>query len=191
MATLGRVRVIWSGTGVVGGGLSTFYSSNSDPSAFADALHDFFTAANGLFPDTVFLQVQSAGETIDEASGDINGVWSGGALAAIQGAGPPDFALGVGARVVWQTAGITRGRRVRGSTFLVPLSASVYTDDGTLDNTNVTNLQDAAEDLRTADSGSMRIYSRPLPGQNTGGSASGVTAAIVPDKISWLRSRRT
>jgi hypothetical protein len=110
---------------------------------------------------------------------------------AVAASGSSNWASGVGCRQRWLTAGITRGRRVRGSTFLVPLGQNLYDGTGSIADATVTALATAANTLRAADSGSMRIYSRPTSAANADGVAHAVTGSDLPDRVSWLRSRRT
>lgn len=188
MTTLARVRVVWGGTGVVGGGVSTFYSADSDGAPLAAQLLTYFNAIKGILPPSVNFVVDNGGATIDSDTGELNGSWSGGAGGGGTGTGAGAFAQGVGMRQVWVTTTIHRGRRVRGSTFLVPIGTSNYESDGTLTSGVVTAVQAAAAALVTAAAGNMVIWSRPL-GVSPGATAP-VTAALTPDKVSWLVSRR-
>lgn len=191
MATLARVRVSISGTTVIGGGVATFYSSNADPSAFNTALRAFFVSVSPFQPIGTVYSFEGGGDTIDEASGEINGSWSMTAPAVVNGGVNAAYAGGVGTRVVWATSGITRGRRVKGATYIVPLLASQYDVNGAIADASLTTMVTAANTLRAADSGSMRIYTRPNAALGTVGKSQAVTGATVPDKVSWLRSRRT
>lgn len=190
MPTLSRVRVGWTGVPVVGGGVSTFYSSNSDPSAFNTALRAFFVTVGAHLATGVVITFEAAGDTIDEATGEINGSWSMTVPNNVVASGSANWAAGVGARVVWATAGITRGRRVKGSTYLVPIGANLYDGTGSISAGALTDMQSAANTLRAADSGSMRIYTRPNAALGSSGAAHAVTGSTVPDAVTWLRSRR-
>jgi len=188
MANLARVRCVWSGGPVVGPGLSTFYFDEAHE-GFASDLSDFFQAIDAYLPIGIIVTVPSDGDLLDVATGDLTGSWAEAASGPGTGAGFGAYPAGVGARVTWSTSGIVAGRRVRGSTFLCPLVNSCYGTDGTLDETVRTALDAAADGLVTASAGGMRIWSRPAPGRP--GAASTVTAGDIPDKVSWLRSRRT
>lgn len=190
MPTLSRVLVGMAGAGAVGGGVSTFYTSNSDPTAFYTAVRAFFVTAAASLASGSTLVFYGSGDTIDESSGEINGSWSMTKPANVLTSGSSNWAAGVGCRVVWSTSGITRGRRVKGSTFLVPLGGNLYDGLGSIADGTVTALQTAATTLAAADSGSMRIYTRPNAKLGTVGKANAVTGASVPDAVSWLRSRR-
>lgn len=191
MATISRIRVAWVGSAVTGGGVSTFYSANSDPSALVAALRVFFGSFNGIFPSTMELAYPSGGETLDEATGAVNGAWSMTAPANTIGAGGNNYAAGVGCRVRWNTSAITRRRRVRGSTYIVPIVNTAYVADGTIDNASLALIQGAIPTLLAADGGSIRVYSRPLTTTSGDGAAHPITSGTAIDKVSWLRSRRT
>jgi hypothetical protein len=79
---------------------------------------------------------------------------------------------------------------VRGTTFVVPIMAASYQSDGTIDNGVVTAVQSAAQTLGVTGANPLVIYSRPSTAHPVGQQQT-VTGATVPDKVSWLRSRRT
>lgn len=195
MAELMRLRVPWNGSPVVGGGLSTFYKTTTGGIGWADAISDFFTAIRTLVPAGITWNVPSSGDSIDDDEGELTGTWSEpGTGGIVTSAGTANFASGVGARVVWNTGGIFAGRRVKGSTFLCPLVASVYPDNNTLQDSAVTTLQAAADGLVAADM-DLVVWSRHAAATANHGELTGesnaITSATVPDKVSWLRSRRT
>jgi len=172
----------------VGAGLSTFFFTEAH-TGFVSDLHDFFTAIRTAFPPGITWVIAGSGDTIDVDTGELDGTWAETSDATQTSAATGVFALGVGARVTWRTSGIRNGRRVQGSTFLVPLAALAYQSDGTIATDPLAVLNGAADALVTASTTNMVIYSRPvdaLPGQ-----ANTVFASSVPDHVSWLRSRRT
>lgn len=192
MTTIARMRFGFSGPPVVGPGVATFYSSNLAPGAFATAVGSFFAACSGLFPTGLQITEPAGGELIEDSDGSLQGVWSRTPAAPITGGGGAGaFAAGVGLRVVWLTNGVRNNRRVRGSTFMVPCMASTYQSDGSIADSNIALVRTAALVLTAADSGSMRIWSRPSSAGASDGSSSAVYSAQVPDKVTWLRSRRT
>lgn len=187
MATLERIRVTWSGSGVVGPGLTTFFFTQPT-GALPSAVRTFFSSLAALFPPSVTIQVPNNGDLIDEATGALAGTWTVGSTpAAVVGSSAGAFQLGVGAQVRWRTAGIVGGRRSVGSTFLVPATGGAFDTDGTLQSTSVTLIQNAANALIVA-SPNLAVWSRPKGIRS--GVAHVVTAATVPDRPSWLRSRR-
>ena len=187
MTTLIKQRVVWTGTGVIGGGLSVFYFDVATSGTTA-AIKAWFATVMQIVPVGTSAQVENAGDTIDDATGAIVGTWSDGSTQTIPGTGTGVWAAGVGLRVSWLTGGVTNGRRVRGSTFLVPMNAASYGSDGTIDNAVLGAQNTAAQTFQTTMSSSHRIWTRPVDG--AGGRSHPVTGVIVPDRISWLRSRR-
>lgn len=180
-----RYRVIWAG-GPGGEGVSTFYSEDTVTTALAD-LRAFFDAIKASFPSQISWSFPSSGDTIDLATGQIDGSWSQAAASPVSGgAGTAVFAAGVGLRVRWETGAVRNGRRVRGSTFLTSMDATDFQSDGTIAPSVLSVFQTAADTL--AGQGWLHVYSRDFAG---GGAMSQVQSATVPDRISWLRSRRT
>lgn len=191
MASIARLQVPWTGAAVTGGGVSTFYTTNLSPLAYATALRAFFVSVAAFMPSGVTITVPAAGDLIEDSTGALSGSWSITPPAPVSGATGANYAAGVGARIVWQTSGITRGRRVKGSTYLVPLLASQYDIDGTIAGASVATMSTAAATLAAADSGSMCIWTRPSTSGGSDGHQSDVTSGACLDKTSWLRSRRT
>lgn len=188
MANLVRVRTVWSGAPVVGDGVSTFYFDEAHTGFLAD-LHTFWAAVGIRVKVGVNFATANTGDLIDVATGELSGTWTDGSASSVSASGSGAFAQGVGARISWSTSGIRGGRRVRGSTFVVPLTVDNYDADGTLGAAYRGTFETAAANLVTAAGGNMRIYSRPgggLPGQSNT-----VIGSSVKDTVSWLRSRRT
>ena len=188
MANLQRVRVLWGGSPVVGPGVSTFYWDEA-VTGFLPALNTFFSSCAGRMPNGLTLTIPNTGDLIDVATGEISGSWSDTIVSGAAGGSANAYAAGVGVRVSWSTSGIRHGRRVRGSTFLVPITTDCYATDGTIGAAFLSTFQSAAGTLIVAQGANMRIYSRPSDGAP--GQANPVTGALVPDRISWLRTRRT
>jgi len=188
MANLQRVRCNWSGSGVVGPGVTTFYVQEAYSGWLPD-LNTFWSYWTNRIPAGITVSTPSTGDLIDVATGEISGSWteSGASNVAMVAAGA--YAKGVGCRIAWQTDGVRAGRRVRGSTFIVPLQAGNYSVDGTLEDAAYTAFTATANALVAALEGNLVIYSRP--GTAGAGQASPVIAGQVKDTVSWLRSRRT
>lgn len=187
MVDIYRIRAEWTGGAVVGNGVSTFYVTSAPDDACV-ALTDFFSALPGLFPPSVTITVAAGGETLSSSTGELTGAWTTATQPQMVGEGTNFYAAGVGVRVRWLTNGITNGRRSVGSTFLLPMIATNYDTDGTVSSSVVTAVNGAATDLRTALGGSFVIWHRPTNG--AGGAVSSVVGHQVPDKVSWLVSRR-
>lgn len=188
MANLVRVRCPWSGSALVGAGVSTFYVEESN-TGFVSDIAGLFTQCGFTLPAGVTVSIPNTGDLIDIPTGEISGTWVDGAASSVTGSGSGTFSLGVGIRLVWNTSGIRNGRRVKGSTFLVPTVGGIFATDGTIATTTVNSLQTAVNTYITAMAGFARIYSRAAPG--VPGQANAVISGTVPDAVSWLRTRRT
>lgn len=165
------------------------------------ALSAFWGACATFMPNGITISIPNTGDTIDETTSVIDGVWtaSGGSTIASSG-GAVAYAAGVGGRCYFFTDGITNGRRVRGTIFVVPVIASSFQADGTLTSTISGALQTAATAL--AGVAAFGVYTRkqlagPVdPSHPLGkppahdGKFHDVLAGVGADPISWLRSRR-
>lgn len=185
MATLNRIRVEWSGlTGLPG--ISTFYVGSADSDI--SELVTFFTAIRGLFPSGLSWTIPSDGDQIDDATGALTGTWIGTGGGTVTANAPGlNYAAGVGARVRWLTPAVVGGRRLRGATFLTHLASTNYDAQGTILSAALTTIQTAATALATSGSPFM-VWHRPVNG--VGGSSVAMNAAIVPDRVAWLRTRK-
>lgn len=199
MANILRVKARWSGfTGAPGYSIFHFRDFTSegftpDEAAGAAArVRAFFSAASPYLPNTVGVTVEGEAEVIDIDSGEMVDVVAAGTHAIVNGSAGPGigYAAPVGAVVSWRTNTVRNGRRMRGRTFLVPLSVAAYEQNGTLVAGAVTALNTAATGLRDNSIGlDLCIYGRPpkLVGAGTYGPVIGHT---VPDMAAVLSSRR-
>jgi len=188
MANIIRIRTTWSGAAVTGPGVSTFYWDEAD-TGFVTKIGAFWTALAAYLPTGMVLTTLGSGDLLDVSSGALTGTWTDGGTSTVATTGAGAYSQGVGVRASWLTSGIRNGRRVRGSTFIVPVIGSAMNTDGTPNNTAMTTFTNAAAGLVTAAASHMRVYSRPSPAgagqQNT------VISSTVVDSVSWLRTRRT
>jgi hypothetical protein len=188
MAALARLRVTWTGTPVVGTGLSTFYSQGTFAAGDAGDIKAFFTAVKATFPSGITWTIPNSYDIIEDTSGVLlgGGTTTGGGTETSGGTGT-NFVQGAGGRVVWNTNGIFKGRRVRGSTFMVPLVADYWEGANAISSVATGNWSTAAAALIAAVP-TLSIWSRPSGG--VAGEQNLVTSATIPDKTSWIRSRR-
>ena len=189
MANLARVRVQWGGLGVVGPGLSTHYFDEAG-NGWSSDLNVFYDAVKGLFPAGLTWTIPNSGDLIDVATGGISGAWTDAGGGTVTAATAGGFAVGVGGRIEWHTSGIRNGRRVTGSTFMVPLLASSFSSSGFLQSAPVSTLNAAAVALLSQIDNVMHIYSKPTAASPVGASHE-VTSQEVTTQVSTLRSRRT
>lgn len=182
---LRRVPVSWT-TGIGGTGVSVFYSLEATD--ITPALGTFFTAIKGLFPTAVVWNIPPSGDIIEATDGKLTSSWTGGTQASVAGSGAGAYVAGTGSYVRWNTAVVRNGRKMKGRTFLVPMNASCFDAAGTITDSNVTQLQTAANTLYAA---GLQIWGRPSGPGATDGVIAFVTGAVVPDRVTSLHSRRT
>lgn len=188
MPTLNRVVCEWTGSVVTGGGISTFYFADAATGYVADLL-TLFDSIKSWLPTGGGFDVPGTGDRLDAATGDLVGAWTDGTAGGVGFSGGAEHAAGVGCRIAWGTGTFANGRRVRGSTFLVPLTRTAYDNNGTLTSGALEALQDAVDTFMGGAGADLVIWSRPVGG--AGGGTAPVTSGTVVDKVSWLRSRRT
>jgi hypothetical protein len=193
MPNLQRLRVTLAGAQIVGPAVSTFHFLDSATGMTAD-LFAFYDAIKDRLPNGVTVTIPNEGDVIDSVTGELVGSWLDGTATAVGGLGANQCPQGVGLRVVWLTGTVLGGRRLKGSTFMVPLDATMYGTNGLL-SASRSQFVTAAANLVTATAGEMVVYSRPKPapggvGPDTPGGYGSITASSVPNKISTLRSRR-
>lgn len=184
-----RIRAQWAGPGVVGPSVSTFYWDASEVGGPA-LIRAFFDDIKASLPDQVTITVDGTGDILNDTNGNLVGTWTEDPGAVVTGTSTGDQIEGVGTRVRWNTNGIHGGRRVKGTTFIVPLPREAFDATGIPGTIVTAALQAAADDLVEASADHMWIWSRPSPG-GSDGEHSAVTGASVPRLTSWLRSRRT
>lgn len=185
---MARVSVAWQNWPGAPG-VSQMFLLNPPSQGNVDAIRTFFNALVGNIPSGLTIQVPSSGDVISESTGEITGTWSVGSTpAVVTGTGSGAYAGNAGAVVHWLTAGVVVGRRVRGRTFLVPLTG-VYDTAGSLSSAFLTSLTTAAAAYVTGQGGVAVVWSRPAPGRS--GSLHSITSSRVPDLAVSLRSRRT
>lgn len=193
MTSLNRLVIAWSGPQIVGNAVSVLHFSASDNSAPpVAAVKSAFTTAAGMFPSGVVLTIPGTGDVIDDTSGNLTGVWSATGGGTVAGGGPATAAAGVGACIGWTTGGIVNGtrgpRKLRGRTFLVPLSSGLYDGTGKILPSQLTVLQTLANSLQA--SGPLAIWHRPHNLPPTNGTSYGVISNRVNAKVAYLSSRR-
>jgi hypothetical protein len=201
MATLLRVKLKWSGLpGGIGYSLFHMRDFSTGEPTLADAngaigkVDNFINTIKPLIPPVVSMVVESEVEVIEETNGQMQTVLGGTSLGTEFGmaSGTAGYSAPVGAVISWSTGGVRNGRRVRGRTFVVPLSNEAWDTDGTLKSTALTTLNAAATSLRDiGGSPDLGVYARPTSAGATDGIWYAATGHRVPDMAAVLRSRRS
>lgn len=186
MASLWRIPVVWSGLGGLPG-VSVFYGAPAG--SLVSDLKTYFTGLVTSCPSGLSWQIPTSGDVIDDATGTLTGGWtdSGGGVVSATGTGA--YAAGTGFFTRWQSNIIVNGRRLRGRTFIAPITAANFQSDGTILNSSVVTYQTLADALITG--ADLMIWHRPTNPGGTDGESHNATSAQVVDRVTSLRSRRT
>lgn len=181
----------------MGAGLSVLHFSSTEGGTASQAAaraSTFFDGLKTILPPTVTVQVANVVELRTDNAGSLTGTTGVATQPIVTGTGSATgLAAGVGMRVRWATEGIRNGRAVIGTTFIVPVPAAGYEANGTLASTYITAAQTAASALITGaatDGCPLGVWSRPSVAAGDGAFHL-VTAAVVPDQVSWLTTRRS
>lgn len=168
------------------------YDGSNQSAPPVGALLSAFSSGRSVFPSNVSITFPGSGDTIDDTTGDLTGVWSSPDGGTITGTGAGTAAAGVGACITWTTGGIVPGkkgpRKLRGRTFLVPLFGNCFDSDGTIEPTTLANLRSLADGIMA--SGPLAVWHRPTSATATDGTSYGVLSNNVRDKVAFLSSRR-
>lgn len=191
-----KVTAVWQGFAGAPGFSNFYFDAPSEGGAAANSAANkvdaFFQAIKGRLPPSVNVTVQTAVGQVDEQTGVLSQEFEGNVFLPVVGTNPTaTFAAPAGAVINWKTATIVAGRKLRGRTFIVPLSTDCYQSDGTLSATTLAILSSAAGDLMAAGLANLEhlvVWHRPVAG--VGGDSGDVTAFTVPDKSCILTSRR-
>lgn len=189
-----RVKCRWTGfTGAPGYTILHFDAPTEPTEAgaieAADNAHQFIQDCASNMPSAVKLNIETAVEVIDQATNQLETIFTVPSPVALAGTVAGGFSSSTGACVTWETGEVKNGRRVRGRTFLVPLASSCYDTDGTLTSMTLTDLQAAASGL-AAGGFSFGVLSRPSGPGAADGSFHTVSSGRVNDKTAILTSRR-
>lgn len=206
MTALYVAKFVWSG--LPGGtGLSQFAIDATDTASIPPcitALRSFFNTVMAAVPPVVSVQEQGDLDQYEHTTATLIGSTSITPGASIAGRGGTAFAAAAGGMVHWLTNAIQNGHRVRGRTFIVPFSTTMYDTNGTLVAAAVSTLTDAAQGLVTYNSGAadgrLAIWGRPVaakaatatkPAVNARAASLGYISGFkVPDQSAVLRGRR-
>lgn len=200
MASIIRVKARWTGfQGAPGYSVFHFRDFSAGEPVKADAdgavsrIRTFFQSFSPYIPAGTTVQVESDVEVLEETDGTLTNVLGATAVSAVPGtaSGTASYAAAVGAVVTWRTGGIRNGRRIRGRTFLVPLSSTAFAPDGTLAVAFINTLEPGATALiNGTGTPDLGVWARPSGPGATDGVWNVVTSYSIPDMGAVLRSRR-
>lgn len=188
-----RITAQWSGFRGAPGYSNFFFggepSAPADAESAAQAVSDMFALFDTWLPTPVSVSILPTADVLDESTGNITSQVDITPPDVIEGGSTGTYSAASGAVINWNTSAYVNGRRVRGRTFLVPLTTSAYDSSGDLTSAVLTGIRNGAGYLTSGASlMPFVVWSRPRAG--AGGTAHPVVSATVPDKGAVLRSRR-
>lgn len=200
--TVAIVRTEWSGTSggpgltqlAVMGAAGGDWNPAGTQSA-VNAVRKFWDSLKGYLPDEVKLTVMPVIDSYDRISGDLVASHvAGAAPSQVIGTSAGGYAGGVGVKISWNTNQIRMGRRVRGSTFLVPLQSAAFGATGTVVPAVITQVNISAATLITdlaAGATPLGVWSRPgTPEKPRAGFVTEVVTGTCSQKSALMRGRR-
>ena len=163
-----------------------------------NAVRGFWEAIKAYLPDELTLVVSPIVDSYNRETGELTlSTIAATAPASVAGTGTLGYTGGAGMKVTWETGQIRDGRRVRGSTFIVPCTGAAFTATGTVGTTPKTTVNNAAAAMMTAlgvANTSLGVWSRPreasLALPYRAGAAFEVMQGICSTKSAILRGRR-
>lgn len=186
-------RVNWStggtnpGVSVLHGRPSTAGGNGLAGQALADRARTFFDALKGVVGGGLVWDFPAEVTVLNTTTGVLEDAVAVTKPANVTATGAGNYSALSGARIEWRTGAIVAGRRLRGRTFVVPLSVGQYDAVGTLATTCITTLQAAATGYADAN---VFSNARPCVWSRTHGIQADITSVLIPDEASVLRSRR-
>lgn len=160
-----------------------------EASTCAAAMKTFYSAITTRIPGIVKMSWQQPAQVFSDAGVLTSEVTIGTLPSQVTFTGTGAYAGGVGAVVYWNTPGINGGHKVRGRTYLVPLSAACFDVDGTLVSSALSEIVAAAAALVATTPG-LAVNSRAEGAPGRSNQTTLVTSATVADRVAVLRSRR-
>lgn len=194
---IARIRVVWEGWSG-GPGVTNLYfrkrttsSWDQIPNQLIGQVEAALTAGADLFNSTVNATVEGDIDILEDTTGELQFSIAGN-LAFVEGTGgtfeaPPGLAM----LVRYLTGEVYRGHRVKGGTYLAPLSKLLIDNDGTPTDAALSAAQAFGDSISVDNSyGQLQVWSRPANGAKDDGRAFDVSDATVTNKFAMLRSRR-
>ena len=146
-----------------GPGVSTQYFL--DTATACTSLRSMWDALTTVMPLDVTIQVQNYGDIIEDTTGDLVDSWAQASVAPSTGLVSGPYAAPVGGHLIWDTATVLDGHRVRGRTFVVPMGGSQFTAIGTVLAGAEATMNAQAAGLVSSESGQLVVWHRPFAGR--------------------------
>src|SRR4029453_16202486 len=148
-----RVVTVWSGAAGMPGYTNMFFDGfiegAGSAASVADRVRTFWDAIKVYIPSVITLTVQPSVAQINPGTGALQDDYPlTTAPVAVVGTGAGPYTAPAGACINWKTNTVIAGKKLRGKTYVVPLSGGSYDSAGTLLAGALTTLNAAAVTLR-------------------------------------------
>lgn len=192
-----RTRFVWSGWSG-GPGYTTLYGNGNvtaNAQTFATEAYLFMSAiktvstAGDAIASTIRIDQDPFLTLVESTNGKEQGVQSITPGAQIAGTSTAAYAAPAGACVNWITGNWINGRRLRGKSYLVPLTLTAFQTDGTLSPSYLTAVRNAASSYHSGTVAKL-VWHRPTSKGAVDGMSSTILSALVNDRVAVMRSRR-
>lgn len=191
MAEVGQVQTVFQGfSGAPGYSSFYFFGDPMSPSTCQDAVDDAFAYWNNVvvqMSQGISFAVQPDVKVFNEVTGALVRVEATTPSSQSNFASAGAYAGGVGAVSSWLTGAVHLTKQLRGRTFIVPLGAGAYENNGTIGATPLAALRTHTTTLAAV--ANFGVWGRPVGG--AGGEWAGCTGGSVKDQVAWLKTRRT
>lgn len=179
-----------------GPSISVFHFADGTQPTIQAAVHALRTAfqtINRYIPDDITLNFPAEFVRVDARTGQTTEFLNLVPPASVVGGVSGGWAAGAGARLVYATDTVARGRRVRGATYLVPMASSVFGTNGQVTPTVIGEVTSAWQQFiadATAAGTHLGVLSRPISGEPGTGFFARVTGVAVSPRAATLRGRK-
>lgn len=200
MTDVGVLKIQWTGFSGAPGvtQLALALPTEADLSATIADVSLATASLTQYLPAGVTLTVLGDVDVFEAETGTLTAEISGTAGTPRTGTATGAMIAAQGGCVNWTTGTIANGRRIRGRTFIVPMSYDTFDTDGTLSAGGKGAVQAFASAMlnytSTAATNRLAVWSRPRVASETQAARVGalgiITGATVPDLAVVLRSRR-
>lgn len=188
-------RVQWSGGSITGPGVSVHHGRIEAAGTAGQAAIDLANRCRVLWdglktfvPTGITWSFPGEVTELDTATGQLEDVHPINVLADVVSSGSnSSWAKPAGGRIDWLTEVVVGGRRLKGRTYVVPLSGAQYDAQGSLTPACISGLVAAASAYRD---GGVTDEMQPSVWSRRHGVQGDITNVRVPDRVSILTSRR-
>jgi hypothetical protein len=161
----------------------------ADATTAAGAMRTFLNSMSAYIPTSASYSWVSTAQIYNDSRELVNEVTMTTPPATVTGASGANYAGGSGTVCYWLTGAFHGGAKIKGRTYLVPLTSAAFFTDGTLATTARNTLQTAANALVAA-TPKLVISSHKIISGIESYATAVVNGASVPDRAAQLRSRR-